>query len=80
LVDDADDVAAFESFTADDAGAAPKKEVAADPAEQEKKEESLATKDDAPKAESKTESSDGNQECLCTTGFNFFFLLTTLCH
>lgn len=73
MVDDADDVAAFESFTADDAGAAPKKEVAADPAEQEKKEESLATKDDAPKAESKTESSDGNQECLCTTGFNFFF-------
>jgi hypothetical protein len=51
--------------------------VAADPAEEEKKEESLATKDDAPKAESKSESSDGNQECLCTSGL-MYFLLTTL--
>lgn len=59
LVDDADDVAAFEDFSAEDAGAAPKEEEAAAPAE-EKKEESSASKADAPKAEAKSGSSDGN--------------------
>jgi pyruvate dehydrogenase E2 component (dihydrolipoamide acetyltransferase) len=63
LVDDADDVAAFEDFVADDAGAAPKEEAAA-PAE-EKKEESSASKADAPKAEAKSGSSDGNTSWIC---------------
>ncbi|CAO3692114.1 unnamed protein product [Umbelopsis ramanniana] len=57
LVDDADDVAAFEDFSVEDAGAAPKEEEAAAPAE-EKKEESSASKADAPKAEAKSGSSD----------------------
>ncbi|KAG2174264.1 hypothetical protein INT43_004287, partial [Umbelopsis isabellina] len=59
LVEDADDVAAFEEFTAEDAGsAAAPKEDAAPAAEEKKEEESSETKAEAPKAESKSSSSD----------------------
>ncbi|GAB5590269.1 pyruvate dehydrogenase complex dihydrolipoamide acetyltransferase component (E2) [Umbelopsis nana] len=57
LVDDADDVAAFEDFAVEDAGGAPKKEEAAAPVE-EKKEESATPKAETPKADSKSEGSD----------------------
>ncbi|CAM0142010.1 pyruvate dehydrogenase complex dihydrolipoamide acetyltransferase component (E2) [Umbelopsis sp. WA50703] len=57
LVEDADDVAAFEEFTAEDAGgaAAPAAKEEAAPAAEE---ESSAAKADAPKSESKSSSSD----------------------